>query len=181
MIGASAQPTVFTEQVLRKMALLNQRPVIFALSNPTSKAECSATQAYFYTEGRAIFASGSPFSEVPLPDNRTLYPGQGNNVYVYPAVACATVFCQVSHIPERTFLIAALALAQLVTDQDLERGSVYPSINQIGQCSVYIATKVAEWFYQQKLAKYQPEPVDKRAFLISKMYDPLGLRLFHKI
>lgn len=106
LIGATGVAGIFTEQVLKKMGELNERPIIFALSNPTSKAECTAEQAYQNTEGRCLFSSGSPFKPVEY-NGRTLYPGQGNNSYIFPGVALATIVCASRHIDEEVFLIAA--------------------------------------------------------------------------
>ena len=106
LIGATGSPGIFTAQVLKKMGELNERPLIFALSNPTSKAECTAEEAYTNTEGRCLFSSGSPFKPVNY-NGKILYPGQGNNSYIFPGVALATIVCASRHIDEEVFLIAA--------------------------------------------------------------------------
>lgn len=106
LIGATGVNGIFTKSVLRKMAEFNEHPVIFALSNPTSKAECTATEAYTETEGRCLFSSGSPFAPVTLA-SKTLYPSQGNNAYIFPGVALATIMFKSRHIDEDVFLIAA--------------------------------------------------------------------------
>ncbi|NWY55000.1 MAOX enzyme, partial [Chionis minor] len=110
LIGVAAIGGAFTKQILQDMAALNKRPIIFALSNPTSKAECTAEQCYKYTEGRGIFASGSPFDPVTLPSGQTLYPGQGNNAYVFPGVALGVISCGLKHIGEDVFLTTAEVL-----------------------------------------------------------------------
>jgi malate dehydrogenase (oxaloacetate-decarboxylating)(NADP+) len=106
LIGATGVAQIFTESALKKMAEINKRPVIFALSNPTSKAECTATQAIEATDGRCIFSSGSPFSPVEY-KGKTFYPSQGNNAYIFPGVALATIVCSVYNIDEQVFLVAA--------------------------------------------------------------------------
>lgn len=106
ILGASAQRGAFTPEILKKMGEINQRPVIFALSNPTSKAECTAAEAYENTDGRAVFASGSPFPTWEK-DGKTYYPGQGNNSYIFPGVALAVIASGIHHISEDVFLLSA--------------------------------------------------------------------------
>lgn len=169
IIGVAAVPGAFTEQIITDMASFNKRPIIFALSNPTSKAECTAEQAYTLTEGRCIFASGSPFDAVTI-NGKTLHPGQGNNAYIFPGVSLAVLACKVHHIPESIFLKSAQVLASLVTGKHLSEGRVYPSLSEIRDVSVEIAVKLAEFCYKEGLASRYPEPEDKLAFLNAQLY-----------
>lgn len=169
IIGAAAVPHAFTEGIIRDMAAFNERPIIFALSNPTSMSECSAEEAYNFSEGRCVFASGSPFDPVVY-NGKTLYPGQGNNAYIFPGVALAAITCGIRHISEKVFLTAAQTLAGLVTEENLSNGRVYPPLQTIRECSIQIATSIAEEVYHDKQASYYPEPEDKMEFIRDYVY-----------
>ncbi|XP_057225601.1 NADP-dependent malic enzyme [Malurus melanocephalus] len=170
LIGVAAIGGAFTKQILQDMAALNKRPVIFALSNPTSKAECTAEQCYKYTEGRGIFASGSPFDPVTLPSGQTLYPGQGNNSYVFPGVALGVISCGMRHIDEGVFLTTAEVIAQQVTEENLQEGRLYPPLVTIQDVSLKIAVRVAEEAYRNNTASTYPQPKDLEAFIRSQVY-----------
>ncbi|KFW06057.1 hypothetical protein N326_09507, partial [Eurypyga helias] len=142
VLGVAAVAGAFTEKILKAMAAFNERPIVFALSNPTSKAECTAEQCYRLTEGRGIFASGSPFSKVTLPNGQTFFPGQGNNAYVFPGVALGVIACGVRHISDDIFLITAESIAAEVTEQNLAEGRLYPPLDSIREVSLKIAVKV---------------------------------------
>jgi malate dehydrogenase (oxaloacetate-decarboxylating)(NADP+) len=170
LIGATGAPGTFTQPVIERMSRINERPAIFALSNPTSKAECTAEQAYSWSGGRAIFASGSPFAPV-IHEGRTLRPGQGNNAYVFPGIGLGAIACRARTLPDGLFLTAARTLAGLVRQNDLDEGALYPPLKEIRQISLAIATKVATRAYDMKLAR-QPRPKDVRRSIEAMMYRP---------
>ncbi len=171
VIGVSGQPATFTREVVGAMAEFNERPILFALSNPTSKAECTAEQAYTWTDGRAIFASGSPFPAVTW-GGRTYVPGQGNNAYVFPGVGLGAVVCGARLVTDEMFFASARALANLVEEEDLGQGRIYPPLTEIREVSAVIAAAVAEVAYARGLAT-RPRPVDLLAEIKSQMYDPV--------
>lgn len=171
LIGASAQGGAFTEAICKRMAKYNERPIIFALSNPTSKAECTAAQAYEWTGAKCVFASGSPFEPVKL-NGRTYITGQGNNAYIFPGVGLAAIAAHTHSVPEQIFLVAARALSDQVTGGDIEVGLVYPSLSKIREVTLRVATRCLEYFYAERLANYCPEPNDKEHFLRSFQYNP---------
>ncbi|XP_041270091.1 NADP-dependent malic enzyme, mitochondrial isoform X1 [Onychostruthus taczanowskii] len=170
VIGVAAVAGAFTEKLLKDMAAFNERPILFALSNPTSKAECTAEQCYRLTQGRGIFASGSPFPKVTLPNGQTFFPGQGNNAYVFPGVALGIIAGGVRHISDEIFLITAETIAAQVTEQHLAEGRLYPPLDSIREVSLKIAVKIVEWAYKHGLASSYPEPADKETFVKRLMY-----------
>ncbi|MGH2669688.1 MAG: malic enzyme-like NAD(P)-binding protein, partial [bacterium] len=170
LIGVSGQPKTFTREVVEAMGRINDRPVIFALSNPTSKSECTAEEAYTWSNGRAIFASGSPFAPVTFGGKRFV-PGQGNNAYVFPGVGLGAAVCGARAITEEMFAEAAKALAREVTAADLEPGCIYPPLKKIRQVSAAIAAAVAEVAYRRDLAT-RPRPGDLLAHVRSQQFEP---------
>ena len=170
IIGVAAVGGAFTPEVLQTMAGLNERPIVFALSNPTSKAECSADEAYRHTGGRALFACGSPFDPVEL-DGKTFVPRQGNNSYIFPGVGLGATACGARLVTDEMFMVAAHALAQLVSQEDLAQGSLYPALPRIREVSACIAEAVAVVAYNSGLATGHA-PNDMASFIHSKMYDP---------
>lgn len=170
LIGVSGQPNTFTEHVLRHMAALNERPIIFALSNPTSKSECTAEQAYQFTDGRAIFASGSPFPPVTF-EGKTIMIGQANNAYIFPGVGLGVIASGAKHVTDEMFYAAAQALSDLVSEEDLALGRVYPALQMIRQISVAIATAVARVAFADGLTDHMP-PANLEEHIRGMMYDP---------
>jgi malate dehydrogenase (oxaloacetate-decarboxylating)(NADP+) len=170
IIGVAATPAMFTEPVVRAMASFNERPIIFALSNPTSKAECTAVQAYEWSDGRALFASGSPFDPVEYRE-RLFVPRQGNNSYIFPGVGLGAIACRARTVTDTMFMAAARALAETVTTGDLKQGSLYPPLASVRDVSARIAAAVVDVAYREGLAE-APKPDDLLAFIKSQMYEP---------
>jgi malate dehydrogenase (oxaloacetate-decarboxylating)(NADP+) len=152
LIGASGQPGTFTQTVIEAATRVASRPIIFALSNPTSKAECTAAQAYEWSDGRAVFASGSPFAPVEFKGQRFV-PGQGNNAYIFPGVGLGVLATGSSLVTDEMFLASAQTLASLVKESDLEQGRIYPPLSQIRDVSIAIAQKVARIAIDSGLAR----------------------------
>ncbi|XP_076678640.1 NADP-dependent malic enzyme isoform X3 [Andrena cerasifolii] len=171
LIGAAAIGGAFTTEILEEMGNNNEKPVIFALSNPTSKAECTAEEAFVATKGKCIFASGSPFPPVTY-EGKTHYPGQGNNSYIFPGVALGIIFAGMRTVPEETFLVAARSLANMVSQNDLDNGTLYPPLQDIQKCSLTIAVDVMKHAYENGLATVQPEPKDYKEYIMAQLYDP---------
>ena len=171
LIGATGAPGTFNEAVIRKMAEINDKPVVFALSNPTSRAECTAEQAYEWSDGRVIFSSGSPFAPVVLPDGSVRRPGQGNNAYVFPGIGLGALAANASTLPDALFLTAAKALAGFVSETDIAEGALYPRLNEIRTVSRDIAIAVAKHTHELGLAGADM-PDDLYQAITDMMYDP---------
>ena len=170
IIGVAAVGGTFTHEVLEAMVEYDPRPIVFALSNPTSKSECTAEEAYRHTAGRALFACGSPYPPVNL-NGMTFVPRQGNNSYIFPGVGLGAIASGAKRITAEMFMGAALALAECVTNADLAQGSLYPELPRIREVSAHIATAVAKIAYQGGLATAAP-PKDLLAYVKSHMYEP---------
>ena len=170
IIGVAAVGGTFTLEVLRTMAEINEQPIVFALSNPTSKAECSAEEAYRHTDGRALFACGSPYDPVTL-NGKTFVPRQGNNSYIFPGVGLGAIASGARLVTDEMFMAAAQTLACLVNPDDIEQGSLYPALPRIREASAHIAAAVAEVAYKRGLAT-TPLPNNMMGFIEQQMFDP---------
>ncbi len=171
IIGVSTVPKLFTQQVIEAMARINERPIIFPYSNPTSRSECTAEEAYRWSEGRAVFASGSPFDPVEYNGHRFV-PGQGNNVYIFPAMGMAVLATEAKRVTEQMFIIAARAVAEQVTQANLDVGLIYPPTGNILDASLHTAARIAEYVFDQGLAGV-PRPADIEAHIRAMAYKPV--------
>ena len=173
LIGVSKQTGAFNEQVVREMKKHVDTPIIFALSNPTSKSECTPTQAYEWTDGNVVYASGSPFD--PIKDKgKTYTTGQGNNMYIFPGVGLGAIVCEATKITDSMFYIAAKTLADLVKEEDLKKGRIYPDLNDIREISSHIAFAVCEIAYANGIA-WTKRPENLLEYIKSKMFQPFYL------
>jgi malate dehydrogenase (oxaloacetate-decarboxylating)(NADP+) len=170
IIGVAASPGAFGRDVVEAMTAANERPIVFALSNPTSKAECTAEDAYRWSGGRALFASGSPFEPV-VHEGRRHVPRQGNNSYIFPGVGLGVVACHALRVNDAMFMASARTLADSVTEADLAQGSLYPPLHSVRDVSARIATAVAEVAFREGLATIE-RPADLAGHVRAQMYDP---------
>jgi len=151
IIGVSGQPQTFTKEIVEHMAKTNPRPLVFSLSNPTSKSECTAEQAYAWSDGQAIFASGSPFPPVQY-GGKTYTPAQGNNAYIFPGVGLGAIFAGATRLDNTDMIVAARTLANLVPQKNLDQGACYPDLKNAREVSVKIAVEIAKWQYERGTA-----------------------------
>ena len=171
IVGASGQTGAFTRQVIETMSRINERPIVFSLSNPTSRSECTAEQAYTWSDGRAVFAGGSPFDPVTV-NGKRFVPGQGNNAYVFPGVGLGIVCSGSERVTDRMFAAAARMLASEVSERDLESGCIFPPLDRIREVSAGIASVVARVARSEGLAR-EGLPDDVSLFVRSSMYQPI--------
>ncbi len=170
IIGVSTVGGAFNQQVIENMSIVNERPVIFPYSNPSSHSECTAEQAYTWSKGKAIFASGSPFGPV-IYNGKTYTPGQGNNVFIFPALGLAVYATEAKRVTDEMFVTAAEAVAGQVTEEDFAKGLIYPQVDNISEVSYNVAVRVAEKIFESGLAGVE-KPGDIGTFIKSKMYEP---------
>jgi malate dehydrogenase (oxaloacetate-decarboxylating)(NADP+) len=171
IIGVSTVPKLFNQQVIEAMTEANERPIIFPYSNPTSRSECTAEEAYRWSGGKAVFASGSPFPPVEI-DGRHFVPGQGNNVYIFPAMGMAVYATEASRVTQEMFIIAAKAVAEQVGQDSLDKGLIYPPQSKILEASLHVAVRVAEFIFDNGLARIS-RPDDIKALISAKAYQPV--------
>jgi len=174
LVGVTAVGGLFTEEIVTEMASHCERPIIFPLSNPTTKAECTAEQAYEWTDGRCIFASGSPFDPVEMDDGRTFYPAQCNNMYIFPGIGLGATVCGATKITNRMLYIAAEALAKFVPEEDVKVGKVFPPLNRIREVSHRIGVAIVQEAMRAGLATSvsTEDAKDLDEFVANRMYFP---------
>lgn len=172
LIGTSGVGRTFTKEVVEAMASINEKPLILALSNPTSQSECTAEEAYAWTEGRGIFASGSPFDPVEY-NGEVFVPGQANNAYIFPGFGLGIIMSGTIRVHDELLLAASEALAAQVSEENYAKGLIYPPFSNIRKISANIAAKVAEKAYELGLATHLPRPDDLVAYAESCMYTPV--------
>jgi malate dehydrogenase (oxaloacetate-decarboxylating)(NADP+) len=182
LIGVTTVAGLFSEELVKEMASHCERPILFPLSNPTSKAECTAEQAYKWTDGRCVFASGSPFPSVELEDGRVFTPSQCNNMYMFPGLGLGATVCGAKKVSDRMLYIAAKALAEFVSEHDLKAGKVFPAVTSIREVSHRIAVAVVEEAMSEglatKVSTLDAEDLDD--FVKRKMYYPEYVPLVEK-
>ncbi len=171
IIGVSTVPKLFNREVIEAMAKINEHPIIFPYSNPTSRSECTAEEAYRWSDGRAVFASGSPFPPVEI-NGRHFVPGQGNNVYIFPAMGMAIFATEATRVTEHMFIVAAQAVAEQVSEENLSMGLIYPPQSHILNASLHVAERIATYIFDQGLAGV-PRPGDVGALVRARAYRPI--------
>jgi malate dehydrogenase (oxaloacetate-decarboxylating)(NADP+) len=171
LIGVSTVGGLFTETVVKNMAKNTERPVIFPLSNPTDKAECTPLQAYEWTGGKALVAAGVQFPDVTL-NGKTFHPGQANNFYIFPAIGLAVYATRPKRLDDRTFIEAARASADQVSPSERDKGMLYPPQHGILETEITTATRVAEFIFKQGRATVD-QPKDIRAWIKAMTYKPV--------
>jgi malate dehydrogenase (oxaloacetate-decarboxylating)(NADP+) len=171
IIGVSTVPKLFNQQVIEAMSEINERPFIFPYSNPTSRSECTAEEAYRWSRGRAIFASGSPFAPVEY-EGKIFVPGQGNNVYIFPAMGMAVFATEAKRVTEEMFIVAARAVAEQVTEENLATGLIYPPQSKILEASLHVAQRLADYIFEKSLARVS-RPADVAAHIRAAAFRPI--------
>ena len=170
LVGVSTKGGAFNQRVIEAMSRLNERPIIFAISNPTDKAECSAEQAYTWSNGKVLFAAGVQFPDVTV-NSQNLHPGQANNFYIFPAVGLATYAARPRRITDECFIVAAEATADQVGPDLRAKGMLFPSQADILATEVTTASRVAEFMFEKGLAQVE-RPRDIRAWIERQLYKP---------
>lgn len=184
LLGLTTVPGLFTKEIVQTLASAcgDRAPVIMPLSNPTSNAECTAAQAYEWTNGNVVFASGSPFEPVEF-DGKTMVPSQANNMFIFPGVGLGATLAKAKCVTDGMLHAAALACARSVTDEEMARGQVFPSVARIRDVSRAVAVAVIEAAIDENKNREPTELLksmdgDLDAFVASKMYYPYYVPLY---
>jgi malate dehydrogenase (oxaloacetate-decarboxylating)(NADP+) len=180
LLGVTTVGGLFTEELIREMAAQCEYPLIFPLSNPTDKAECTAEQAYKWTDGKCVFGSGSPFSEVTLSDGRKFQPSQVNNVYIFPGLGLGATLAKATRITDKMLYIAAEALAKFISDEDIAQGKILPPLSKIRLASHAIACAVIREAQRDGLSRVDMPETDLEEYVAKKMYFPEYVPLVEK-
>ncbi|KAF9516602.1 hypothetical protein BS47DRAFT_1371709 [Hydnum rufescens UP504] len=138
LLGLSTIRNAFTKEVVEAMSELNERPIIFPLSNPVHLSECDYSDAVEWSKGKVVFASGSPFPKYQY-EGRTYEPGQGNNMYIFPGLGLGTILCHASEVTDSMVNASAISLADSVSQDEKADGLIYPRLHRIRDISVEIA------------------------------------------
>lgn len=180
LMGLSTLGGVFTPEILRKMADWNSAPIIFPLSNPSSKSECDFENAVTHTDGRCLFASGSPFPSMSFTNSagecHTYYPGQGNNMYVFPGIGLGSILSKAVRVTDNMIYASGEALSKALTAEEVERGLLYPDVTRIRQVSMVVTREViraaqADGVDRETALKNMSD-ADLNAWIKARMYDP---------
>lgn len=165
---------LFTREVLQEMASLNARPIVFAMSRPAENSECTAEEAYQWTDGRVVFTSGCPFDPFTLPDGRTVNPVSATSSYIFPGIGLGCMVSGATRLRSDMFLAAAEALSRCVTDEQIERGALYPPVSELREVGVQVGRAVASKVYELKLNSLPPpqRSFDLDGHVRSWRYDP---------
>jgi malate dehydrogenase (oxaloacetate-decarboxylating)(NADP+) len=170
LIGLSGQGGSFSPSILEELFKHSQRPIVFPLSNPTSNSETDAKTCYTLSKGRCIFASGSPFAPVEV-NGKMYYPGQGNNMYIFPGLGFGAWLCGAKVVTDRMISAAARSLADQVSEKELREGNLYPAISNIRAIEMEIAAKVMEVAYEEGVAQH-PRPINLKEHVTKNVYWP---------
>ena len=154
LLGLSGVGSVFNEQVLKAMReSVSTKPAIFAMSNPTMNAECTAIDAFNHAGENIVFASGSPFENVDLGNGRVGHVNQANNMYLFPGIGLGSLLSGARHITDGMLQAASECLASYITEEDIKKGILYPSIKSIRNVTAEVGAAVLRAAVAEGLAE----------------------------